>query len=186
MEVERHDETTLDDILSWATSLLATTPKRWKNLIEALPDDLISRPPAPNEWSALNCLEHLVEAEIAVFPIRVKALLSGTPFPAFDPDSQGTVTSTGLTPLDLVTEFARLRHESLSLLATVTPPDLDLKGQHPELGPITLGELVHNWLGHDLMHTVQAERALMQPFIQGCGPWRAYYVDHIVEPKRTP
>jgi len=28
------------------------------------------------------------------------------------------------------------------------------------------------------MHTVQAERALMQPFIEGCGPWRPYFRDH--------
>jgi hypothetical protein len=30
-----------------------------------------------------------------------------------------------------------------------------------------------------LEHTVQAERALMQPFIEGCGPWRMYFLDHV-------
>jgi hypothetical protein len=30
------------------------------------------------------------------------------------------------------------------------------------------------------MHTVQAERAMMQPFIRGCGPWLKYFVDHLV------
>jgi hypothetical protein len=35
-----------------------------------------------------------------------------------------------------------------------------------------------NGAGHDLMHTVQAERALMQPFIAGCGPWQPYCADH--------
>jgi hypothetical protein len=30
------------------------------------------------------------------------------------------------------------------------------------------------------MHTVQAERALMQPFIQACGPWQSYFIDHQV------
>jgi hypothetical protein len=30
------------------------------------------------------------------------------------------------------------------------------------------------------MHTIQAERALMQPFIQGSGPWQVYFQDHFV------
>jgi hypothetical protein len=25
------------------------------------------------------------------------------------------------------------------------------------------------------MHTVQAERALMQPFMLNCGPWRSFF-----------
>jgi hypothetical protein len=44
---------------------------------------------------------------------------------------------------------------------------------------VSLSELLHEWAGHDLMHTVQAERALMQPFIQGCGPWQPYFRDHL-------
>jgi hypothetical protein len=34
------------------------------------------------------------------------------------------------------------------------------------------------WAGHDLMHLVQAERAVMQAFIPGSGPWRRYFSDH--------
>jgi hypothetical protein len=33
------------------------------------------------------------------------------------------------------------------------------------------------------MHTVQAERALMQPFVAGSGPWRGYFADHDVAAK---
>ena len=43
-----------------------------------------------------------------------------------------------------------------------------------------MDELLNEWAAHDLMHTVQAERALMQPFIQGCGPWQHYFQDHVV------
>ncbi len=58
--------------------------------------------------------------------------------------------------------------------------DLRRTSQHPKFGTVTLAELLHTWAGHDLMHTVQAERALMQPFMLGCGPWRAFYRDHEV------
>jgi hypothetical protein len=46
------------------------------------------------------------------------------------------------------------------------------------LGTVTLAEFLHEWAAHDLNHTLQAERALMQPFIAGCGPWRGYFADH--------
>ena len=51
--------------------------------------------------------------------------------------------------------------------------------RHAELGPVTLAQLLHEWAAHDLMHTVQAERALMQPFLAGVGPWRGYFTDHL-------
>jgi hypothetical protein len=46
-----------------------------------------------------------------------------------------------------------------------------------------MGELIHEWAGHDLMHTVQGERAILQPFIEGCGPWMPYFADHAAAPK---
>jgi hypothetical protein len=169
----------MDNVLMWLRPILTTTSTRWMNLVEALPADLLSQAPAPGEWSALECLQHLVDAERRVFPARVKALLAERDFPAFDPDSQGTKPAVEQSRLDLVREFARLRTESLSLLDQVTPPDMVKRARHQELGMVTLNELLHEWAAHDLMHTVQAERAMMQPFIQGCGPWRSYFTDHI-------
>jgi hypothetical protein len=74
-----------------------------------------------------------------------------------------------------------LRAGSLALPEKVKPDALARRARHSELGMVTLGELLHEWAGHDLMHTVQAERALMQPFIRGCGPWRPYFADHDIE-----
>jgi hypothetical protein len=33
------------------------------------------------------------------------------------------------------------------------------------------------------MHTVQGERAILQPFIEGCGPWKPYFADHVTAKK---
>lgn len=30
------------------------------------------------------------------------------------------------------------------------------------------------------MHMVQAERAILQSFIDGCGPWKPYFADQAV------
>jgi hypothetical protein len=62
----------------------------------------------------------------------------------------------------------------------VTSKDLSRSARHSELGVVTLEELLHEWAAHDLMHTVQAERAILQPFVIGSGPWRSYFQDHDV------
>lgn len=167
------------DVLKDSYTVLQTTPLRWSNLTRYLSDELLATHPAPGEWSALDCLQHLVDTERWVFPTRVKAFLAGEDFPAFDPDSQGEISGRTLSGFDLASEFLAMREESLELLAKLVVKDLDLKAVHGELGPVTLGEMVHEWAGHDLMHTVQAERALIQPFILGCGPWQVYFADHV-------
>ncbi len=169
----------MTDILTRARAVLMTTPARWLNLAASIPGDLLAEKPAPGEWSALECLQHLVDTERWVFPARVGYLLAGKDFPAFDPDSQGSKSDDTQQPADLAAEFSRLRNQSLLELDRVTLADLTQTARHSELGIVTLSELLHEWAGHDLMHTVQAERALMQPFIRGCGPWQPYFADHV-------
>ena len=169
----------MNDVLTSASAVLSVTPTRWTSLAQTVPADLLSRPPAPGEWSALECLQHLIDTE-PVFQFRIDAFLAGRDFPAFDPDSQGTKPDARRKPADLAAEYARLRATSLDALARLTPGDLDRQAVHQELGRVTLSEMVHEWAAHDLMHTVQAERALMQPFIRDCGPWQGYFEDHTV------
>lgn len=165
-------------IIPWARAVLSTTPERWLRLAETLPVALLQRQPVAGEWPALACLQHLIDTERFVFPARVQFLLAGQDFPAFDPDSAGPHPQVGQSPLDLAQTFAQLRRQSLAELDQVQAADLDRRARHSELGVVTLQEMLHEWAGHDLMHTVQAERALMQPFIAGCGPWQPYFADH--------
>ena len=169
----------MDNLLASAHAVLAATSSRWDQLAHRLPADLLARPAAPGQWSALNCLQHMIDTERFVFPLRVRAFLAGRDFDAFDPDRQGTVAETGRTALELSAEFAMLRADSLRLFDSLAPGDLSRQAVHQELGPVTLSQLLHEWAGHDLMHTVQAERALMQPFIEGCGPWQVSFSDHV-------
>jgi hypothetical protein len=165
-----------DDILSWAATTLATTPARWLQLVQSVPAVLLLERPAPREWAALECLQHLVDTERLSMPVRVKALLAGQPFPGFNPAEHGSAQAPTIALAD---EFSRLRQENLALLAQVTAADLDRRARHAEYGMVSMSEFLHHWVGHDLMHTVQAERALLQPCIRGCGPWRVNYTDHL-------
>ncbi len=148
-----------------------------ESLTRHLPANLLTCQPTPGEWSAVECLQHIVDTE-PVFRYRMQCLLEGKDFPGFDPDCQGTKSNVSQSATDLAAEFALLRAEGLRVLATVKPTDLDRTARHQELGIVTMSQLLHEWAAHDLNHTIQAERALMQPFIAGCGPWQSYFADH--------
>lgn len=167
----------MNTIIEHVQAVLSTTPERWQRLVNTLPVETLTRQPAAGEWSALNCLQHLLEAERALFPMRIHAFLAGQPFTAFDPN-QSHADLDALTPEQLAAEFARYRQESLALLAQLKDEDLERTTQHPQFGTVTLSQMLHTWAAHDLMHTVQAERALMQPFMLNAGGWRAFFRDH--------
>jgi hypothetical protein len=75
------------------------------------------------------------------------------------------------------------RRANLQLLSEVKPEHLSRQAAHSELGPVTLGQMLNEWVAHDFNHTIQAQRALMQPFIPTSGPWRHYFIDHDLAPK---
>ncbi len=85
----------MDDLLPHVLSVLSTTPERWRALAGTVQPDLLSRPPAPGEWSALDCLRHLLATERDVFPVRVAAIMAGRDFEAFDPDAAGATSEPG-------------------------------------------------------------------------------------------
>lgn len=64
----------MNDILTESRAILQTMPLRWQNLAESLPPSLLDLPPAEGEWSALDCLQHLVDTERWVFPVRVAGI----------------------------------------------------------------------------------------------------------------
>jgi hypothetical protein len=170
----------MNDLLSQVQAILYTTPSRWQTLTSVIPEELLMLAPAPGEWSALQCLQHLLDTEEKVFPVRVNAFLAGQNFPAFDPVNDGRKLPSKITPAALAAKFTTVRNTNLELLTKLKPQDLSRTAIHAELGKVTLGEMLQEWAGHDLMHLVQAERAMMQPFIAGCRPWQQYFKDHDV------
>ena len=172
----------MNDLIKTVQAILTITPERWTRLCLGLPADQLSRPAAPGQWSALECLHHLTSTE-AVFAYRLRCFLEEcSDFPAYNPESPKARIDPAATPHVLSAEFAKRRSDSLLLLSQVSTVHLERRARHAELGPVTLGELLNEWAAHDLNHTVQAERALMQPLIQGSGPWRKYFADHDLAP----
>ncbi|MEO0563928.1 MAG: DinB family protein [Chloroflexota bacterium] len=167
-----------ENVLTWSKSILVSTPIRWQYLVDNYPPELLSLAPAAGEWSALACLQHMVNVERDSTPVRLRAFLAGTSFPGFTPQDDESKE----TPhLGLGAEFAALRQQNLSLLNQVSTSDLDKEALHGEYGVVSLSHFLHHLAAHDLMHTVQAEQALMQPFIKGSGAWEVNYTAHIAK-----
>ena len=170
----------MDHLLLQARAILSATPSRWQTMVSTIPENLLTLAPAPGEWSALQCLQHLLDTDQKVFPIRIRAFMAGQNFPGFNPDTDGQKPGSRIEPSALSASSTSVRNTNLKLLAGIKPSDLIRIAVHAELGKVTLAEMLNEWIGHDLMHLVQAERAMMQPFIVGSGPWRPYFLDHDV------
>ena len=165
----------MDDILQTAPALLEATLARWQLLVATLPAALLIRPRAPGEWSALHCLQHMLDFDELVFPARVAAFRAGTEMADFEPDEHGRPLPAGVAPAEVLAAFTPWRTNTIRTIRGLTPGELALATRHAALGPATLGEFVHETVGHDLMHLMQAERALQRPFADAAGPWRRYF-----------
>ena len=170
----------MDELVTRVREVLSTTPDRWRLLSASVDLDLLARRPTPGEWSAIECLQHLLDTEVGAFSVRLQAFLDGRDLAAFDPDADGSRPEPTTDPTVVAARFADARARSLASLAVVTEADLARTAHHSELGQVTLREMLNEWAAHDLMHTVQGERAVMQPFIVESGPWRSYFADHEV------
>jgi hypothetical protein len=49
--------------------------------------------------------------------------------------------------------------------------DLELPGEHPTFGRVTLAQLLSAWVVHDLGHIAQAVRVMAKQYRGAAGPW---------------
>ena len=165
---------TIDD----AIALLERTPRTLDSLLRGLPDDWVRSNEGAETWSPFDVVGHLIHGERTDWLPRARIILDHgerRAFDKFDRFAQLEV-SRGRTLDSLLDEFATLRRDNLSQLAAlrVTEADLDRRGRHPELGPVTLRQLLSTWVAHDLDHVVQVSRTLARQYTDEVGPWRAY------------
>ena len=176
----------MSDLVTQTADILRVNAARWRTLAFGIDRVLLARRPEPGQWSALACLGHAADTEANVFAARLRAILDGAAsFPNYDPDLEGTPIDGTTDPGPLADALVAARAASLALLESVRGEDLDRSAHHSELGTVTLRQLLNEWSAHDLMHIVQAERALMQGFIEESGPWRPYFADHDVAKARV-
>ncbi len=168
----------MEQSLQQTTSLLTRTPAALNALLRDLPDAWTMRNEGDNTWSAFEVVGHLIHGDRTDWMTRAKIILQlgqSQPFPPFD--RLGHIReSEGKSLNQLLDEFAHVRSDSLRQLRELNlqPKDLELRGQHPALGTVTLSQLLAAWAVHDLTHLHQISRIMAHQYRDAVGPWSAY------------
>jgi hypothetical protein len=159
-------------------ALLSRTPSALNAFLRDLPDEWTLSNEGQKTWSAFDVVGHLIHGERTDWMARAKMILQHGDSKSFVPfDRWGQEReSRGKSLSQLLDEFARLRSENLAELHALNlrPEDLARRGRHPELGVVTLSELLATWAAHDLTHLHQISRVMAHQYRDAVGPWGVY------------
>lgn len=139
-------------------ALLGRTSTILHTELASLPAALLSWRPAPEEWCALEVVGHLSEADERGFAGRIRTILAQERprFRSWDPSAVARARRDGeRDPADLLAEFTRCRTAGVALVETLTAADLGRGGEHPEVGFLSVRDLLHEWVHHDADHLRQ-------------------------------
>jgi len=161
-----------------AVEILENTPLVLKSLLGNLSEDWTKSENNKDDWSAFDIVGHYIHAEETDWIPRAEIILKqgeNQTFEPFDRYAQFDL-SKDKTLGDLLQTFAEKRKESLEILKSwnLTEEQLNLKGNHPELGEVTLENLLSTWLVHDLTHIRQISTNLAKKYTENVGVWKEY------------
>jgi len=168
----------MDFDLDTGIAVLERTPPALRAMLDGLPSSWTDATEGPDTWSPYVIVGHLIHGERTDWIPRARIILAqGTErrFAAYDRFAQFR-ESAGQSLAALLDEFARLRAENLATLTGwhLTDAQLDLQGEHPAFGAVTLRQLLATWVAHDLGHVAQTARVMAKQYRDAIGPWRAY------------
>lgn len=158
--------------------ILEATPGVLNAQLYSLSSEWTRSNEGPDTWSAFDIVGHLVHGEETDWIPRARIILEGGPDPVFVPYDRFAQFErfAGATLPELLDRFMELRTQNIRTLQdwNLTTEQLALPGRHPELGPVTLGQLLATWAVHDLSHIAQIARVMAKRYVDEVGPWREY------------
>jgi DinB superfamily len=140
--------------------LLRRTPFVLRELILALPERAFGYHPSPGKWCIKEVVGHLAEEDERDFVGRIERMLHQTE-PRLGLNDQDQVAQQrqdcNKNISELLDEFSAVRNASVRFVEQLSAQDLERTGVHPRIGIISVRELLHEWLYHDLNHVKQVE-----------------------------
>jgi len=132
----------------------------------------------PDTFSPFDVVGHLIDGEETDWIPRARIILARGADRRFEPYDRfrHRKRNAGRTLESLLSEFGKLRAANLEQLRSwkLTDVELDLRGEHPALGPVTLRQLLAAWVVHDLEHVAQIARVMAKQYRPEVGPWVPY------------
>ncbi len=161
-----------------AIALLQVTPLILRSWLDQLPPDWILSNEGEDTWSPFDVVGHLIHGEKTDWIPRAEIILSDSESKEFIPFDRFAMfaESQGKSIRDLLSEFEELRRQNLERLRSmhITEADFDRIGLHPDLGPVTLRQLLSTWVAHDLDHVSQIAGIMAWQYKEEVGPWQEY------------
>ena len=164
--------------INQAIQVLEKTPKTLGYMLNGLDKEWTHNNEGDKTWSPFDVVGHLIHGEKTDWIIRTKIILNNSQnktFESFDRFAQFK-DSEGKSLDELLKEFTNLRANNLIELKVLNIKDQDLlkTGKHPELGTVTLSQLLSTWVTHDLGHIAQISRVMAKQYKDEVGPWNEY------------
>jgi hypothetical protein len=161
-----------------ATQILGRTPAVLIEMVGAVPDGWIKATEGVGTFSCYDIVGHLIHGELTDWIPRARIILEQGEAKTFEPfDRCAQFREDQTRPISaLLDQFAFMRGENLTILQGLhlSSDDLARKGTHPELGTVTLGQLISSWAVHDLSHISQIARVTAKQYSHEVGPWHQY------------
>src|SRR5437867_11753326 len=161
--------------LAHSTEVLRRTPGALRELLAGLPEPWVRGTEGPDTFSSFDVVGHLIDGEETDWIPRARIILARGPDLRFEPYDRfrHRARNAGRSLESLLAEFARLRAANLELLRSwkLTARELELPGEHPSLGRVTLRQLLAAWVVHDLGHLAQVARVMVKQHRTEVGPW---------------
>lgn len=138
--------------------LLESTCALLEAEVTALGEDEAAWHPAEGEWCVKEVLGHMIESERRGFNGRIRLILERDN-PTLEPWDQIAIAyerkDDERMAQSLWMEFMGLRRDSVMLVKSLEPAQLDRTGVHRTVGELHVRDLLHEWLHHDRNHTKQ-------------------------------
>jgi hypothetical protein len=165
-------------VIEDALAMLRRTPEVLRALLQDLPPAWIHANEGPETFSPFDVVGHLIQGERTDWIPRAEIILQHGEERTFEPFDRFAQqeASRGKSLAELLDIFAALRADNLQRLQAqrLGTEALRLRGRHPELGTVTLSQLLATWVVHDWNHVSQVARVLGRQYTDAVGPWRAY------------
>jgi len=167
----------MDFELEEAIPILERTPSVISELLTDLPEKWTRVDEGPDTWSPREVVAHLINGENTDWIPRARIILKQEKYRRFDPFDRFFDLKTPRPLRELLSEFETLRAQNVATLRgwNLTKKDLELTGEHPELGEVTMRQLLATWVVHDLSHIAQITRTMTRAYTSAVGPWTAYF-----------
>jgi len=126
--------------------------------LTALGDERGGWKPTPEEWSANDCVGHLIEAERRGFAGRIRRILAedGVAEPEWDQAGVAAARRDWERPVaSIIEEFRAVRDDSIQLVVGLAADDLGRSAIHSSVGRLTVSNLLNEWVFHDRNHIRQ-------------------------------